>query len=105
MLVHEEVLGICKRFDAVGALRHENVVDVLTGRTLCTNSMFKDMFTHLKQCAALDNLHILQGINHHYLSTLDKIKIILDKAFAQYDSLCISGLWNRTNRGGRALWD
>jgi hypothetical protein len=99
ILVREEVLGICKRLDAVGALRHENVMDVLTGLTICTNARFKGMFTHLKQCADLDNLHILQGIDHDS-SALDKIEVVLDKAVAQYDSLCTSGLWNRTGRGG-----
>ena len=99
VLVREEVLGICKRLDAVGALRHENVMDVLTGLSICTNFRFKGMFTHLKQAADLDNLTILPGIEYNS-TALEMIEVILNKAVAHYDALCTSGLWNKTNRGG-----
>jgi hypothetical protein len=99
LVVSEEVLGVCKRLDAVGALLEEHVIDVLSGLSICTNSRFRDMFKHLKQSAELENLHVLGTISLDS-TPMEQIEPIFDKAIDQYDKLCLAQVWNRTTKGG-----
>jgi hypothetical protein len=99
LVASEEILGVCKRLDAVGSLQDEHVMDVLSGLSICTNTRFRDTFKHLKQSAELDNLTILGTIPAD-ASPLEQIEAILDKAMDQYDNLCNAQLWNRVSRGG-----
>jgi hypothetical protein len=99
LVASEEILGVCKRLDAVGSLQDEHVMDVLSGLSICTNTRFRDTFKHLKQSAELDNLTILGTIPAD-ATPLEQIEAILDKAMDQYDNLCNAQLWNRVSRGG-----
>jgi hypothetical protein len=99
LVVSEEILGVCKRLDAIKALQEEHVTDVLSGLSICTNKRFRDMFNHLKQNAELDNLHILGTVPIN-ASSMEQIKAILDKAVDTYDKLCTAQIWNSTNNGG-----
>jgi hypothetical protein len=56
-LASEEVLGVCKRLDAHGALQNENVNDVATGLLIVLNARFRQMFQLLQQLADLHVLH------------------------------------------------
>ena len=99
LVASEEILAVCKRLDAVNALQEEHITDILTGLSICTNKRFRDMFTHLKQSAELDNLDILGTIPQNP-TILEQIEAILDKALDMYDKLSIAQVWNGTTKGG-----
>ena len=40
LVVLEELLGVCRHLDAVGALLDEHVIDILTSLTICGNFCF-----------------------------------------------------------------
>jgi hypothetical protein len=56
-LASEEVLGVCERLDAHGALQNEHVNDVATGLLIVLNARFRQMFQLLRQLADLHVLH------------------------------------------------
>jgi hypothetical protein len=57
-LASEEVLGVCKRLDAHGALQNEHVNDVATGLLIVSNNAwFHQTFQLLRQLADLHVLH------------------------------------------------
>jgi hypothetical protein len=99
LVAWEEILAVCKRLDAVHALQEEHVTDILTGLSICTNKRFRDMFSHLKQSAELDNLDVLGTIPRN-ATILEQIEAILDKALDMYDKLSIAQIWNGTTKGG-----
>ena len=99
LVASEEILAVCKRLDAVHALQEEHVTDILTGLSICTNKRFRDMFTHLKQGAELDNLDVLGTIPQN-ATILEQIEAILEKALDMYDKLSIAQVWNGTTKGG-----
>eukprot|EP00956_Cyclotella_meneghiniana_P028265 scaffold65213_cov39-Cyclotella_meneghiniana.AAC.4 len=91
LVVQEELLGVCRRLDAVGALTDEHVMDILTGLSICGNSRFRKKYEHLKQGAEF-NLLPLEGVTM-YSSPLDKIEAILDNAATTYSSFCLANQW------------
>ena len=101
LVVSEEVLGVCKRLDAVGALTDDHVLEVLSGLCICTNAKFRGMFTHLKQSAELkmDNLSVLDNVSEG-ASNMEQIEGIIEKAIDTYDILCTAQIWNKTTKGG-----
>ena len=103
LVVQEEVTGVCKRLDSIGALRSEHVMDVLQGLGICSNTKFRDMFKHLKQTAELNNLTVLLPSVPPDAGPMEQIEAVLEKAVDHYDLLCTAGLWNKTSRGGSAL--
>ena len=100
LVVQEEVTGVCKRLDSIGALRSEHVMDILTGLGICSNTKFRDMFKHLKQTAELNHLALLLPTLSDDATPMEQIDAVLDKAVDQYDLLCTAGLWNKATRGG-----
>lgn len=43
LVVQEQVTGVCKRLDSIGALRPEHVMDILSGLAICTNTKFREI--------------------------------------------------------------
>ena len=103
LVVQEEVTGVCKRLDSIGALRSEHVMDILTGLGICSNTKFRDMFKHLKQTAELNHLALLLPTLSEDATPMEQIDAVLEKAVDQYDLLCTAGLWNKVTKGGNAL--
>ena len=103
LVVQEQITGVCKRLDTIGALRPEHVMDVLQGLSICSNVKFRDIFKHLKQTAELNNLSILLPTIPIDASPMEQIEGVLEKAVDQYDLQCTAGLWNKVSRGGSAL--
>jgi len=104
-VVEEELIGVTKRLNAVGALTDDHVLEVLTGLSICTNKRFRDTFDLLKKQYDLDpsNLSVLKEIPVD-ATPMEQIDGILRKAVDMYDKLCLGGLWNATTKGGpRAL--
>jgi hypothetical protein len=104
-VVEEELIGVTKRLNAVGALTDDHVLEVLTGLSICTNKRFRDTFDLLKKQYDLDpsNLSVLKEIPVD-ATPMEQIEGILRKAVDMYDKLCLGGLWNATTKGGpRAL--
>ena len=64
LVLSKDIKGVCKRLDVVKVLTDENVLDVLSGLSICTNNRFHDIFTLLKTNAELNNLHILEIVPH-----------------------------------------
>jgi hypothetical protein len=62
LVVQEELLGVCRRLDAVNALTDEHVMDILTGLSICGNICFRKKYEHLKQGAEF-NLLPLEGVS------------------------------------------
>ena len=99
LVVSKEILGVCKHLDVVKALQEEHITNVLSGLSICINKRFRDMFSHLKQNAELDNLHILGTVPIN-ASPMEQIEAILDKAVDTYDKLCTAQIWNSMGKGG-----
>ena len=99
-MVQEQVTGVCKRLDSVGALHSEHVMDILTGLGICSNTKFRDMFKHLKQTAELHHLSLLLPNISSNASPIEQIEGILEKAVDQYDLLCTAGVWNKVSHRG-----
>ena len=57
-MVLEELLGVCRHLDAIGAPLDEHVMDILTVLTICCNFYFRDLVCHLKQGVEFDVLHL-----------------------------------------------
>jgi hypothetical protein len=96
LVVQEELLGVCRRLDAVGALTDEHVMDILTGLGICGNIRFRKKYEHLKQGAEF-NLLPLEGVTT-YSSPLEKIEAILDNAAMTYSSYCLANQWLRVTK-------
>jgi hypothetical protein len=99
LVVSEEILGVCKRLDAVDALLDDHVFDVLAGLSICANKKFRDTFALLSQNAELDNLAVLGTIPLN-ATPMEQIEAILEKAVDMYDKLSTAQVWNRTSKGG-----
>jgi hypothetical protein len=99
LVASEEIIGVCKRLDAVNALQEEHVLDILAGLSICTNARFRGMFQLLKQSAELGNLSILPDMPFDP-SPMECIEVIMEKAIAKYDKECTAQTWNKTTRGG-----
>ena len=99
LLVSEEIIGVCKRLDSVGALQEDHVIDILTGLSICGNSCFRSMFELLRQSADLGNMNFLDTIDP-LDSPMDKLEAVLEKAVDVYDKLCTAQLWIKPGRGG-----
>ncbi len=102
-VVQEQITGICKRLDSVGALRSEHVMDILTGLGICSNTKFRDMFKHLKQTAELNHLSLLLPSIPVNASPIEQIEGILEKAVDQYGLLCIAGSWHNAQTSRAVL--
>jgi hypothetical protein len=102
LVVQEQLIGICKRLDSVGALRAEHVMDVLSGLIICSTVKFRDLFKHLKQTAELNHLSLLLPIPAD-ASPFEQIEGILEKAVDQYDLMCVAGQWNNVKSSRAAL--
>ena len=85
LVVQEQITGICKRLDSVGALCSEHVMDILTGLGICSNTKFRDMFKHLKQTAKLNHLLLLLPSIPVDALPIEQIEGILEKAVDQYN--------------------
>ena len=96
-----EYLGVARRLNAAGSLQDEVVEDLLEGLCICSNAKFRNLFDALLQNIKLGNFSLLSGITT-LSTTLEIIEAILSKANAEYDKLCISGVWNKANEGGGA---
>eukprot|EP00956_Cyclotella_meneghiniana_P009509 scaffold13164_cov56-Cyclotella_meneghiniana.AAC.1 len=95
LVVQEELLGVCRRLDAVGALTEEHVMDILTGLSICGNIRFRKKYEHLKQGAEF-NLFPLEGVSM-YSSPLDKVEG-LDNAATTYSSFCLANQWLKVTK-------
>ena len=95
----EEVLGVLRRLDAVGAVHVEYVSDVVKGLCVCNNTRFRDMFKHLKSGTDLGNKCILDGIEPDS-TPMESIEVIFAKAIEKHDELCVANQWNPAVKGG-----
>jgi hypothetical protein len=96
-VVQEELLGVCRRLDAVSALTDKHVMDILSGLLICGNIRFRKKYEHLKQGAEFNFLP-LKGVSA-YSSPLDKIEAILDNAATTYSSYyCLANRWLKVTK-------
>ena len=103
LAVQEQITGISKRLDSVGALHSGHIMDILTGLGICSNPKFCDMFKHLKQTAELNQLLLLLPSIPVDALPIEQIEGILEKAVDQYDLLCIAGSWDNARASRAAL--
>ena len=96
-----EVVGVCKRLNAAGALHEDVIVNVLTSLSISPVSEFRKMFDTMLQNAKFGNYSLLNGITE-YSSTFKIIEAIFAQATDYYDKMNHSNKWNVTNKGSRA---
>ena len=98
LVAAEQLLGVCKRLDAVKALTEEHVHDILTGLSIVNNSRFKSMYKLMAEQSDLGN-QLLPSITDE-CTPMDKIEAVLAKGTDMYDFLCHAKKWNMAKKGG-----
>ena len=98
LLAAEQLLGVCKRLDAVKSLTEEHVHDILTGLSIVNNTRFKSMYKLMADQSDLGN-QLLPGLTEES-SPMDKIEAVLEKGTDMYDFLCHAKKWNMAKKGG-----
>ena len=99
LLAASEVLGVCKRLDAVKSLQDEHVHDVLTGLAICNNSRFKGVFKLLAENADLGNIAILPSIDAN-ATVIEAIEAVFEHGMGLHDKLCQAQQWNMAKKDG-----
>ena len=96
-----EVVGVCKRLNAAGALHEDVIIDILTGLSISSVCKFCKMFDTMLQNTKFGNYSLLNGIMAYSL-TLKIIETIFAQATDYYDKINHSNKWNVANKGGGA---
>ena len=73
----EQLLGVCKRLDAIKVLTEEHFHDILTGLSIVNNNRFKSMFKLMANQADSEK-QILPTITDES-TPMDTIKAMLEK--------------------------
>jgi len=81
-----EIVGVCKRLDATGALHEDVIIDILTGLSITSVSEFRKMFDTMLQNAKFGNYALLPGVTN-MSTTMDIIKAIFSQATDYYDKM------------------
>jgi len=96
-----EIVGVCKRLDAAGALHEDVIIDILTGLSITSVSDFRKMFDTMLQNAKFGNYSLLPGVTN-MSTTMEIIEAIFSQATDYYDKMNHSNKWNVANKGGGA---
>ena len=96
-----EIVGVCKRLDAAGALHEDVIIDILTGLSITSVSDFRKMFDTMLQNAKFGNYALLPGVTT-MSTTMEIIEAIFGLATDYYDKMNHSNKWNVANKGGGA---
>ena len=86
LVAAEQLLGVCKRLDAVKALTEEHVHDILTGLSIVNNSRFKSMYKLMIEQSDLGN-QLLPSITDE-CTPMGKTEEVLVKGTDMYNFLC-----------------
>jgi hypothetical protein len=90
LIASKELLGVCKRLDAVSALTEEHFHDILTGLNIYNSNRFKSMFKLMADQADIGK-QVFPTITAES-TIMEAVKAALEKATDTYNFLC------RTNK-------